>query len=173
MEWINRYQCTKCRTHDDVIEWKYFPRYWPGEFPSQRPVKRSFDVSFDLHPNKWLSQQSWGWWFETASRPLWRNCNAPSNLKYKTHISFVDHSDVVGLLQLHVHSRLNAWLQWIWQSNFKTRHEAFKFCDLLRLIPKVGWQIYGPLLKRKHERSISRDLFIWMSHGMFCIQTRS
>ena len=85
----------------------------------------------------------------------------------------VDHSDVVGLLQLHVHSRLNAWLQWIGQSNFKTRHEAFKFCDLLRLIPKVGWQIYGPLLKRKHERSISRDLFIWMSHGMFCIQARS
>ena len=48
----------------------------PGEFPAQRPVTRSFDVFFDLHPNKQLSKQSWGWWFETPSRPLWRHCSA-------------------------------------------------------------------------------------------------
>ena len=47
-----------------------------GEFPSQRPVTRSFDVFFDLHLNKRLSKQSWGWWFETTSRPLWRHCIA-------------------------------------------------------------------------------------------------
>ena len=47
----------------------------PGEFPAQRPVTRSFDVFFDLHPNKRLSKQWWGWWFETASSPLWRYCN--------------------------------------------------------------------------------------------------
>ena len=47
----------------------------PGEFPPQRPVKRSFDVFFDLRLNKRLSKQSWGWWFETLSRPLWRQCN--------------------------------------------------------------------------------------------------
>ena len=46
-----------------------------GEFPPQRPVTRSFDVYFDLRPNKRLSKQSWGWWFETPSRPLWRHCN--------------------------------------------------------------------------------------------------
>ena len=45
----------------------------PGEFPAQRPVTRSFDVFFDLHLNKRLSKQSWGWWFETLSRPLWRH----------------------------------------------------------------------------------------------------
>ena len=51
---------------------------WPvtGEFPAQRPVTRSFDVFFDLHPNKRLSKQSWGWWFET---PLWRHTNAISD----------------------------------------------------------------------------------------------
>ena len=38
-----------------------------GEFPAQRPVARSFDVFFDLRPNKRLSKQSWGWWFETPS----------------------------------------------------------------------------------------------------------
>ena len=46
-----------------------------GEFPTQRPVTRSFDVYFDLRPNKRLSKQSWGWWFETPSRPFWRHRN--------------------------------------------------------------------------------------------------
>ena len=43
--------------------------------PAQRPVTRSCDVFFDLRPNKRLSKQWWGWWFETSSRPLWRDCN--------------------------------------------------------------------------------------------------
>ena len=41
-----------------------------------RSVTRRFYVFFDLRLNKWLSKQSWGWWFETPSRPLWRHCNA-------------------------------------------------------------------------------------------------
>ena len=48
----------------------------PGEFSAQRSVTRSFDVFFDLRLNKRLSKQSWGWWFETLSRPLWRHRNA-------------------------------------------------------------------------------------------------
>ena len=43
----------------------------PGELPTQRPVTRSFDVFLDLRLNK----QSWGWWIETLSRPLWRHRN--------------------------------------------------------------------------------------------------
>ena len=43
--------------------------------PSQRPVTRSFDVFFHLCPNKRLSKQSWGWWFETQSCSLWRHCD--------------------------------------------------------------------------------------------------
>ena len=46
-----------------------------GEFPPQRPVTRSFDVYFDLHLNKRLIKQSWGWLFETQSRAIWRHCN--------------------------------------------------------------------------------------------------
>ena len=46
-----------------------------GEFPAQRPVTPSFDVFFDLRLDKRLSKQSWCWWFETLSRPLWRHCN--------------------------------------------------------------------------------------------------
>ena len=47
----------------------------PGEFPTQRLVTWSFDVFFDLRLNKWLSKQSWGWWFETLSWSWWRHCN--------------------------------------------------------------------------------------------------
>ena len=54
----------------------------PGEFPSQRPVTRSFDVIFDLHLNERLRKQSWGWWYETLSRPLWRHCNGVCDVWY-------------------------------------------------------------------------------------------
>ena len=65
--------------HDGVVKWKHFPRYWPFvrgiHRSTQRPVARSFDVFFDLRLNKRLSKQSWSWWFETLSHPLWRHCN--------------------------------------------------------------------------------------------------
>ena len=63
----------------------------PGEFSTQRPVTRIFDVYFDLRPNKRLSKQSWGWWFETLSYPLWRHRNVltMSNNGYiVTHTAF-------------------------------------------------------------------------------------
>ena len=43
--------------------------------PAQRPVTWSFDIFFDLHLNKQLSKQWWGWWFETSSCSLWGHCN--------------------------------------------------------------------------------------------------
>ena len=76
------------RKHTCFSWWRHqmetFPRNWPfvrgnspvpGEFPAQRPVTRSFDVFFDLLLNKPFSKQSWGCWFKTLSRPLWRHCN--------------------------------------------------------------------------------------------------
>ena len=60
-----------------------------GEFPAQRPVTQSFDVCIDMHTNKRLSKQSWGWWFETPSRPLWRHCNVTILLSSATSISVV------------------------------------------------------------------------------------
>ena len=75
--------------HDDVIKRKHFPRLLAicagnslasGEFPAQRPVTRSFDVFF-LCLNKRLRKQSWGWWFETLSRLLWRHCNISLDIR--------------------------------------------------------------------------------------------
>ena len=54
----------------------------PGEFPAQRLVTPSFDVFFDLRLNKRLSKLSWGWWFETLSRPLWRHYNDTETTLY-------------------------------------------------------------------------------------------
>ena len=58
-----------------------------GEFPAQRPVTRIFEVFFDLRLNKRLSKQSWGWWFEMVSRPLWRHCNV--HLPKGPHASYL------------------------------------------------------------------------------------
>ena len=52
-----------------------------GEFTGPRWIRRTkaSDAElwclFDLRPNKRLSKQSWGWWFETLSCSLWRHCN--------------------------------------------------------------------------------------------------
>ena len=63
-----------------------------GEFPAQRPVTRSFDVFLYLWPNKRLSKQLLGWWFETILRPLWRHCNTVTlnELWSKTRACFTD-----------------------------------------------------------------------------------
>ena len=58
-----------------------------GEFPAQRPVTRSFEVFFDLRLNKRLSKQSWGWWFEMSSCPLWCHCNDVSNYTQRGRVS--------------------------------------------------------------------------------------
>ena len=64
--------------HDDIIKWKHFPRYWPfvQGIHWSAVISPVFDVFFDLHLNKRLSKQSWGWWFEMLSHPLWCHCNA-------------------------------------------------------------------------------------------------
>ena len=61
-----------------------------GEFPSQRQVTQSFDVFFDLLLNKRMRKQSWGWWFETPLRPLWRRCNSVWRNGIHEHQYFVE-----------------------------------------------------------------------------------
>ena len=69
--------------HDDVIKWKHFPRYcpfvrgihrWPVNSLHEGQWCRALIFSL-ICLNKRLSKQSWGWWFEMPSRPLWRHCN--------------------------------------------------------------------------------------------------
>ena len=78
----------------------------PGEFPTQRPVTRSV---FDLRLNKRLSKQSWGWWFETLSRPLWRHCNALKWSQRKCAKS-TSHSPNQSINHLHGSSDRNVYV---------------------------------------------------------------
>ena len=69
--------------HDDVIKWKHFPRNWPFVRGIHRsrwiPHTKASDAElwcFLLSASdKRLSKQPWGWWFETPSWSLWRQCN--------------------------------------------------------------------------------------------------
>ena len=71
--------------HYGIIKWKHFPPNWSFAWGIHRSrwiphtkasaVTRSFDVFFDLRLNKRLSKQPWGWWFETPSWSLRRQCN--------------------------------------------------------------------------------------------------
>ena len=70
--------------HDDVIKWKHFPRYWPfvrgiHRSPLNFAHKGRWRGALMFHLicalNKRLNKQSWGWWFETPTRSLWRHCN--------------------------------------------------------------------------------------------------
>ena len=75
-----------------------------GEFLAQRTATRSFDVFFDLHLNKRLSKQSWGWWFQTLSSPLWRHCNEPlptSPVKLTRHCLTRWISKLLGSFEIH------------------------------------------------------------------------
>ena len=66
--------------HDDVINWKHFPRYWTfvWEFTGHRGIPRT---KGQWRENKRLSKQSWGWWFETPSRQLIRHSNVFKRLE--------------------------------------------------------------------------------------------
>ena len=83
--------------HDDVIKWKHFPRYWPfvrgiHRWPMDSPHKASDAERWCLfyrRLNKWLSKQSWGWWFETPSRSLWRHRNGFAIVVVRLSIIFL------------------------------------------------------------------------------------
>ena len=101
----------------------------PGEFPTQRPVTRSF-VYFDLRPNKRLSKQSWGWWFETLSCSLWRHRNAVEHFKFREKWKYISvffrHPPILirgSILRFFVEKNKNishfaksiSWLPMIWR----------------------------------------------------------
>ena len=111
----------------------------PGEFPTQRPVTRSFDVYFDLRPNKRLSKQSLGWWFEMLSPPLWRHRNAVNKTPY---MAFIDLERAFDCVRRHV-----IWL-------------------LLRQFD-VEWQVH--LIQSVYENDRSKELVVCNPSAEFSV----
>ena len=71
-------------SHDDVITWRHFPHYWlfvrgihrsPVNSPHKGQWCGALMFSLICALNKWLSKQSWDWWFETPSRSWRRHCD--------------------------------------------------------------------------------------------------
>ena len=125
--------------------------------PAQRPVRRSFDVFFDICLNKRLSKQSWGWWFEMLSRPLWRHCNDFFS-KYQRQGSLLwfpkaDPCFTLGLAVMY--TMLCDWILFTlrlnnWKKKFSQLHSAKHclqegspllhiYCDSLRCWLSILW----------------------------------
>ena len=113
----------------------------PSEFPTQRPVTRSFDVFFDLRLNKRLSKQPWGWWFETPSWSLWRQCNVllPLWLSFCNGFQSEAGLSQIQLIRIvigHSHSRLFVWIT---QDKIKATNRQFKNTNPLVCVIKTSW----------------------------------
>ena len=98
--------------HESTTWWRYQIEVFSGllaicarnslvtdDIPPQRLLARSFDVFFDLRLNKRLSKQEWGWWVETASRPLWRHYNEAQRTG--------NYSEIVSTFYLNLTKELN------------------------------------------------------------------
>ena len=85
-----------------------------GEFPTHGPVTRSFNVFFDLRLNKWLSKQSWGWWFEMLARPLWRHRNVcPGLISEMWSACFLQEKTLTLLLQEPDYLEITTLMLWL------------------------------------------------------------
>ena len=87
----------------------------PGEFPTQRPVTWSVDGFLDLRPNKRLSKQTGGWWFETPSWSLWRQCNGGFRCKHICvgNLTIIGSDNGLSPGRRQAIFRINAGILWI------------------------------------------------------------
>ena len=106
----------------------------PVEFPTQRPVTRSFDVFFDLRPNKRLSKQPWGWWFEAPSWSLWRHvmfihhlCGLPVGSSFQSYRS-------IGTGYQSLFWNIKHGDFWITSFNDGIKTPSCSFCSIISFI---------------------------------------
>ena len=104
-----------------------------GEFPTQRPVMRSFDVFFVLLLKKRLSKQSWDWWCETPSRPLWCHYNGQIpyigicwNVLFSLFLSFFKSVSLLVRSDVRINLSVNGH-----QRGFATRKTWTCACDII------------------------------------------
>ena len=135
-----------------------------AEFPARSPVTRSFHVFFDLRLNKRLIKQSWGWWFEMASRPLWRHCN-PYVFPYRVIIySILDiHVLIKNIFQVIFLSYFSAEIY----SHWETTIFACVCVHLrVRVFLRMGnsnyrWPYFSGVVSKQKQFRV---------HSSFCIQ---
>ena len=129
-----------------------------GEFPTQMPVTRSFDVFFDLRLNQWLSKQSWGWWFETLSCPLWRHRNG-------THICMHLSIFLSGHSLCHIKNILKP-LKNILKTLYRCIHTSLVTPFLLYMLRKM-FSISVVLCYHRRTKVMVSSLLVAMSVCLF------
>ena len=112
-----------------------------GELPTQRPVTRSFDVSFGLRLNKQLNKQSWGWWFATLSRSLWRHCN----VSLGPSVCWQHYNETRHVIWLG-----SEWIKHIWDKTYCNQTPPWKYSRgiLINLATHSHDQVVGKLVIR-------------------------
>ena len=124
----------------------------PGEFPTQRPATRRFVVFFDLRLNKRLSNQPWGWWFETLSWSLWRQCNVDT-------LSAAMAWDAWGRRR---HSNVKEWVCW---TKFVTASPPLKW---------MGYMIFMKFSRHYLQRKSKWQTFLkkkkWLGNAVILTQ---
>ena len=83
-----------------LLCWEFTGNRWmPCTKASDAELKMFF---FYLPLNKWLSKQSWVWWFETPSRSLWRHCNRETTLNFNVVSHWLNPHPEWSLQWLHL-----------------------------------------------------------------------
>ena len=123
-----------------------------GEFTGHRWIPRTKASDAELWcflwsaPNKRLSKQSWGWWFETPSWSLWRQCDAKMrgyywatkaflcSFTFLTFFGFTHHNLPI---KCHIHnwyvppqlSCVVACQPWMWYNGSSIHHMILQYVE--------------------------------------------
>ena len=135
----------------------------PGEFPAQRPVTRSFDVFFDLRLNQRLSKQSWGWWLETLSRPLWRHRNMSHLLGVEYTLQWRDMSAIhcTDVIMVAMASQITS-LTSVYSSVYSGAHQRNHQSS-----PAFVWGIHRWQVNSPYIWSVTRKMFPFVNVIMY------
>ena len=126
------------------------------------------ELWFFLHPNKRLSKQPWGWWFETPWRSLWHHCNVLRNTSRNSLIIYPWDSrllswhwedyTIVGTMRVMLH-----WKIW-----FNIPRNSLHNCskskrNSVRDVAYTIFSRYSLALQAKHTTWIH---YSWRRHQM-------
>ena len=143
--------------HADVIKWEHFPRHWRFVRGIHRSTVNSLHkgqwsgalvFSLICGLNKRLSKRSWGWWFQTPSRSLWRHCNVKSVSITSPHYVVCDvsmRSIITEFPQVHIN--------YVWHI-VPPQYSEYQYCSAdghmihlinapITLFVKWGWELPG------------------------------
>ena len=139
---------------------------WIPRTKAQGPVTPRFDVFFDLRLNKRLSKQSWGWWFETLSRPLWRHRNImPQSSPGLVHCHWDNRKVAPIAINWLNHGRCGYKLRFVIHKLISSKYNTRVSCESAFIPMLHDHAVYHPTLVWVVIRC--RHLPSWMtSHGV-------